>query len=601
MKKVSVLLIFILLLLSFSAVHADDLTDVQQSGVLRVGVAPEYIPFIFYENNGDLSGIDAALIKEICRRMGVKADIVNMAFDGLIDSLNIGQVDIIGGAFSKTESRMKLIDFTRVYYYGDAQFISRSNLPKPASVDFSSFRDLKIGVQRGTSFDQWIKTNLVGGGYVAARNIYTYSTGSDAMKALDRGEIDLVLLDQDFYEDLYRNSGKYKVFYDGFAKENYAFGLRKGSTLTSVIDRHLSDMLKDGTAQSIADRFFRMKYDAAETTIARPSELPTPTAAAPVPAAPAPASVPSCKNGMAYVSDVTIPDGQRLSKGEGFRKTWRVQNTGSCTWTSDYTFVFVSGNQMGGRTINIPGAVDPGQTVDLSVDMTAPSSDGTYQGNWQMRSPQGMNFGQTIWVNIRVGNAPAPSNSSSQSNNSGKKGSINIEYFYPDAYSGAAGDCVRVYWKANGASMVEVTIDGESMYRGDVVAPGSKKFCGPITKNGNHKVELHAWNKSSNAYSSFKYSTAGKKGNDKPVIKDFHASSTKGHMGDHTTVYWSVSSNTSVVYIYVDSMLIEESYDKKGQAPVSATIQSVGKHKIKIIARNVAGDTTKSITYTMRK
>ena len=432
---------------AFAAVKADDLSDVQQAGVIRLGSAPEYIPFVFYDKDGNLTGIDVSLIDEIGRRMGVKVEIVNMAFDGLMDSLKIGQVDIIGGAFSKTESRMEEIDYTRVYYNGDAQFIGRSDIVKPASVDLSSFRDLKIGVQKGTSFDQWVKTNLVSAGYVGVRNVYTYATAADEMKALERKDVDLVLLDQDLYEELYRSSGKYQVFYEGFAKENYAFGLRKGSSLTSVVNGHLTDMLKDGTAQEIANRFFGLNFDEAETTIARPSQLPTPTPAAPAAVMPTQEPVKACTNGMAFVADVTIPDGTRLNQGDGFRKTWRVQNTGTCAWNSDYTFMYVSGDQMSGRTINIPGLVGAGQTVDLSVDMIAPYGDGNYQGFWQMRSPQGMNFGQTIWVKIQVGNPPAPSNPTPRQQDGQYYAPINIEYFYPDYYAGMAGNCVRAYWK----------------------------------------------------------------------------------------------------------------------------------------------------------
>ena len=96
------------------------------------------------------------------------------------------------------------------------------------------------------------------------------------------------------------------------------------------------------------------------------------------------------------------PDGTGMNQGAGFRKTWRVKNTGTCTWTSDYSFVFVSGDQMSGQNIYVPANVAPGQTVDLSVDLIAPNGEGTYRGYWQMRTPYGYNFGETIWVKVRV-------------------------------------------------------------------------------------------------------------------------------------------------------------------------------------------------------
>lgn len=130
MKKKFIFLFVLLVLSTAAAVQADDLADVIQNGVLRMGSSPEYIPFVFYDDNGTMTGIDIALIEEVGRRMGVRVQTADIAFDGLIDSLTIGQVDIIGRGMSKTPNRQELIDFSRVYYKGEAQFIALASLPK---------------------------------------------------------------------------------------------------------------------------------------------------------------------------------------------------------------------------------------------------------------------------------------------------------------------------------------------------------------------------------------------------------------------------------------------------------------------------------------
>ena len=411
MKKLVIILLAFVMLSVIGTIQADDLEDVKKAGELVFGVSPDYIPFVFYDASGKLTGIDVALMEEIGRRMQVGVRTVDIAFDGNMDALKIGQVDVIGGALSRTEERQQQIDFTRIYYSGDAQFIGLSSLSVPQEVTYESFRDLKIGVQKGTSFDQWVKTNLVNGGYVDVRNVFVYANAASEMKALDRKTVDLVLIDQDIYEGLYRGTGKYRVFYDGFTKENYAFGLRKNSTLTTVISAHLTEMLKDGTAQSIANRFFQMDFSEAEATIARPSQLPPVTSPAPVVLVPVPTPIPTVSakpavppntDYMTFAADVTITDGHQVKPGERFRKIWRVKNTGTTTWTPYYSFVYVSGDRMEGKNINIPATVYPGQTVELSVDLVAPKNDGTYRGYWQMRTPYGYNFGETIWVKVRV-------------------------------------------------------------------------------------------------------------------------------------------------------------------------------------------------------
>ena len=102
MKKSCVMLILTVLLLTFAAVQADDLSDVKQTGELVFGVSPDYIPFVFYDQAGTLTGLDVALMEEVARRMQVELRTVDVAFDGITDALTIGQVDVIGGALSKT-------------------------------------------------------------------------------------------------------------------------------------------------------------------------------------------------------------------------------------------------------------------------------------------------------------------------------------------------------------------------------------------------------------------------------------------------------------------------------------------------------------------
>ncbi|MBI3738755.1 MAG: hypothetical protein HY258_06885, partial [Chloroflexi bacterium] len=113
-----------------------------------------------------------------------------------------------------------------------------------------------------------------------------------------------------------------------------------------------------------------------------------------------------------FVSDVTVPDGTAFSPGATFIKTWRLKNVGSCTWTTSYSLVFASGEQMGGpASVALPQSVAPGQTVDISVTLTAPSAPGTYTGFWQFKNASGILFGigstanKTWWVKIQV-NAP---------------------------------------------------------------------------------------------------------------------------------------------------------------------------------------------------
>ena len=117
-------------------------------------------------------------------------------------------------------------------------------------------------------------------------------------------------------------------------------------------------------------------------------------------------------NQVSFVADVSVPDGTVFETGKSFTKTWRLKNTGSCTWTSGYQLVFVNGDQMNGPGAQslTSGTVAPGSTVDVSVNLVAPASAGTYRGNWKIREPGGTTFGLStgaFWVEIKAENPSA--------------------------------------------------------------------------------------------------------------------------------------------------------------------------------------------------
>jgi hypothetical protein len=131
-----------------------------------------------------------------------------------------------------------------------------------------------------------------------------------------------------------------------------------------------------------------------------------------VPAAAMPASASAaqtCTDRAQFVADVTVPDGTRYDPGATFKKTWQLRNVGTCTWTTSYTMFFESGTPMGSTTsVNLPSSTAPGATVDVSVDMTAPSTAGFYRGYWKFKNASGVAFGigrnanSPWWVEINV-------------------------------------------------------------------------------------------------------------------------------------------------------------------------------------------------------
>jgi hypothetical protein len=149
----------------------------------------------------------------------------------------------------------------------------------------------------------------------------------------------------------------------------------------------------------------------AAPTEAQPSPLPPTQTTAPQPSeTPAGTAAPEdCTNLAEFVDDVTVEDDTEFLPGEKFTKTWRLRNAGTCTWTQAYALVFAKGDQLGGPSeVSLPGEAAPGKEIDVSVELAAPATVGTYRGDWQLRSRAGKIFGlgknadKTFYVQIGV-------------------------------------------------------------------------------------------------------------------------------------------------------------------------------------------------------
>lgn len=172
---------------------------------------------------------------------------------------------------------------------------------------------------------------------------------------------------------------------------------------------------------------------AARTPTSEPgTETPVPTAVPTLVSSPSPVpsalptatldknqAVTDC-NMAAFSSNITIFDGTKIGPGKPFAKTWQLRNTGTCTWSTGYSIVFVNGTRLGGDSaVSMPNAVAPGSYVNITANLYAPTDAGNFTSYWMIKSDSGELFGvgpgrnQPFWVNIvvmnlAVNNTPNP-------------------------------------------------------------------------------------------------------------------------------------------------------------------------------------------------
>ncbi len=384
---------------------SDDVWDrIVANNKIVIGTAWDYPPFASVDPNFQVIGFDIALIGEISKRLNIPIEVQNFSFEGLPGALQINQIDLAVAAISITPERATHMSFSPVYYVNQTAILARSD-SLSSITDFNQLAAFRVGVQRGSTYENMVQTRLVDTGLMNANKLLSYMQADEAIRDLLASRVDLVVIGQATARHYNAQHDGLKIVGKGFEQQDLAIAMRlETPRLKAELDRVMNDMLTDGTMLSLIQQYIQSDVTDVLPT-PRPTNLPAATALPPV----LTATPPKCWDGMKFVADVTYPDNNMktppfVKPGEAFVKTWRVQNTGTCAWTPKYRLIYAYGNvagaQMNGQPLNISGNVSPGQTIDLSVALIAPQEAYTYQGFWQIENIDGRRFGQTIWVGI---------------------------------------------------------------------------------------------------------------------------------------------------------------------------------------------------------
>jgi hypothetical protein len=112
-------------------------------------------------------------------------------------------------------------------------------------------------------------------------------------------------------------------------------------------------------------------------------------------------------NKCEYISQ-TYSDGTSFNASQAFDMGWALKNTGTTTWTTGYSYRKYSGDDLSDKGFYpMPKQVLPGETITVTVDMTAPSKSGKYLENWVLSTNEDKNF-CSFYVEIRVGGTETP-------------------------------------------------------------------------------------------------------------------------------------------------------------------------------------------------
>jgi polar amino acid transport system substrate-binding protein len=232
-----------------------------QAESLKVGTECTYHPFNYRTDDGKLTGYDVDVANEVAKRIGAEIEFVCQEWKGMIPALLAGKFDLIVASMSITEKRLKQIDFSGPYRVSIGQFVGKPGLElfKGDEINPDGFKGVKIGLERATTYEAWIKAT------VPSAEVAYYDNNEAMYLDLAAGRVDAIMTNpMKAYLKFLSKEGndKFAVLGPQIAEEKYfgigvGIGLRQGQdALKGRLNDALKAMTDDGTLSKFGRRYF---------------------------------------------------------------------------------------------------------------------------------------------------------------------------------------------------------------------------------------------------------------------------------------------------------------------------------------------------------
>jgi ABC-type amino acid transport substrate-binding protein len=252
MKKVIIMLVLAtaLLLPVMAGGATEDLAAVQERGKLILGTSADYAPYEFHtiiDGKDTIVGFDIEIAKAIAADMGVELEIQDIGFDGLLQALNSGKVDMVIAGMTPTEERKQSVDFSQVYYIArQAVMVRADDAGTYTSID--ALAGQPVGAQLSSIQEGLVKDEMPESRLVALGKI------PDLVLELKNSKVEALVVELPVANGYVNANDDLAIapIEIGDVEGGSAVAVRKGSEeLLAAIDATLSRLLADGSI----DRF----------------------------------------------------------------------------------------------------------------------------------------------------------------------------------------------------------------------------------------------------------------------------------------------------------------------------------------------------------
>ncbi|MFW5719317.1 MAG: basic amino acid ABC transporter substrate-binding protein [Halanaerobium sp.] len=225
------------------------------SGVMAqryvVGTNASFPPFEYVED-GEIVGFDIDLVKEIAELQGFEVEFRDISFDSLIPGLASGSLDMVAAGMTITEERKEVVAFSDPYYSANQSVLVHEDSEADLTVLFG---DNDIGVQTGTTGDNWVRERLIDRDILKGE-LRNYDSYVLVIRDLANKNIDAAVLDKPVAET-YSKDNPVKLVAEVITDEEYGIAVAKDNKeLQAEINEGLEKVKENGTMDELIEKHF---------------------------------------------------------------------------------------------------------------------------------------------------------------------------------------------------------------------------------------------------------------------------------------------------------------------------------------------------------
>lgn len=230
---------------------ADGLQKIKDAGKLVLMTNATFPPYEYLGEGSAVVGTDIEIAQMIADEIGVKLEVVDMDFDGLIPALQGGKGDLVAAGMTITDERSQAVDFSIPYADATQLIIVRKDDPKVTSAE--DFEGKTIGVQLGTTGDMYIQWEIDAGANI---ELSQYKSNMEAAMDLVNGRLDAIVLDELPAKNIAAANDSLTIIEEPFTTEQYAMAVAKGNTsLLDVVNTVLQRLMDEGKVVEMNDKY----------------------------------------------------------------------------------------------------------------------------------------------------------------------------------------------------------------------------------------------------------------------------------------------------------------------------------------------------------